>query len=55
MSNVFRHSSVPDPRAVEAQDDLEDAEAADAARLEMAATGVAPVPWRDVKVELGLQ
>lgn len=35
-------------------EDLEDVEAAIAARCEMAETGALPIPWDEVKTELGL-
>lgn len=35
-------------------EDVEDAAAADASRREMAETGAAPIPWDEVKAELGL-
>ncbi len=41
-------------RLVEAAEDLEDIRAAAAARAEMAETGVHPIPWDVVKVDLGL-
>lgn len=41
-------------RLVERVEDLDDAEAAHAARREMEETGALPVPWDEVKVELGL-
>jgi len=41
-------------RLLERLEDLEDAEAAEAARREMAETGAQPVPWDEVKAELGL-
>jgi prevent-host-death family protein len=39
---------------IEAAEDLADIEAARAARREMAETGEAPIPWDDVKADLGL-
>ncbi len=39
---------------IELAEDFVDAEAARAARDEMAETGEAPVPWEQVKVDLGL-
>lgn len=39
---------------IEAAEDLADIEAARAAREEMAETGEAPIPWDDVKADLGL-
>ncbi|OUZ12179.1 prevent-host-death protein [Aeromicrobium sp. PE09-221] len=41
-------------RLVEAAEDLADIRAAAAARAEMAETGEAPVPWEQVKADLGL-
>ncbi|HKU34437.1 MAG TPA: type II toxin-antitoxin system Phd/YefM family antitoxin [Paenarthrobacter sp.] len=41
-------------RLIEAAEDLEDLRAANAARLEMVESGEAPVPWEEVKAELGL-
>lgn len=41
-------------RLLERLEDLDDAEAAEAARREMAETGTLPVPWDEVKAELGL-
>jgi prevent-host-death family protein len=41
-------------RLVERVEDVDDAEAAHAARREMEETGALPVPWDEVKVELGL-
>lgn len=41
-------------RLIEAAEDLADIEAARAARDEMAA-GAAPIPWAQVKADLGLQ
>jgi prevent-host-death family protein len=41
-------------RLRELAEDAEDAAAAAAAREEMAATGALPVPWDEVKAELGL-
>lgn len=41
-------------RMIERLEDLEDAEAADAARREMVETREAPIPWDEVKAELGL-
>ena len=41
-------------RLRELAEDAEDAAAALAARRELAETGAAPVPWDDVKAELGL-
>ncbi|MDR0285914.1 MAG: type II toxin-antitoxin system Phd/YefM family antitoxin [Propionibacteriaceae bacterium] len=40
-------------RLIEAAEDLADLQAAQAARIEMAA-GAAPVPWDEVKRDLGL-
>jgi antitoxin Phd len=39
---------------IEAAEDLADIEAARAAREEMAETGETPIPWDDVKADLGL-
>ncbi|EMY35808.1 prevent-host-death protein [Arthrobacter crystallopoietes BAB-32] len=39
---------------IEAAEDLEDLRAAEAARQEMADSGESPVPWEEVKAELGL-
>lgn len=39
---------------IAAAEDLEDLRAASAARTEMADTGTGPVPWEEVKAELGL-
>ena len=41
-------------RLIESAEDLEDLRAAEAARAEMADTGESPVPWEEVKAELGL-
>lgn len=41
-------------RLIDAADDLEDLQAARAARDEMAETGAAAIPWEEVKVDLGL-
>ncbi|MEV7606020.1 type II toxin-antitoxin system Phd/YefM family antitoxin [Paenarthrobacter sp. NPDC089322] len=41
-------------RLIEAAEDLEDLRAANAARSEMSESGDHPVPWEDVKAELGL-
>jgi prevent-host-death family protein len=41
-------------RLRELAEDAEDAEAAASARREMAETGELPVPWDEVKAELGL-
>lgn len=41
-------------RLVELAEDAEDAQAAEAARREIEETGALPVPWEDVKAELGL-
>lgn len=35
-------------------EDMSDIRAAEAARAEMAATGEAPIPWEQVKADLGL-
>ncbi|MFJ4029397.1 type II toxin-antitoxin system Phd/YefM family antitoxin [Paenarthrobacter sp. NPDC089989] len=42
-------------RLIEAAEDLEDLRAADAARSEMDESGEGPVPWEEVKAELGLE
>lgn len=39
---------------IEAAEDLEDLRAANTARAEMDDTGEGPVPWEEVKAELGL-
>ena len=39
---------------LELAEDMSDILAADAARAEMAATGEAPIPWEQVKADLGL-
>ena len=41
-------------RLVEAAEDLADIQAAAAARAEMAETGEGPIPWKQVKADLGL-
>ena len=41
-------------RLLESAEDLADIEAARAARDEMAETGEAPIPWDQVKADLGL-
>lgn len=41
-------------RLIEAAEDLDDLRAATAARTEMVDTGEGPVPWEEVKAELGL-
>lgn len=41
-------------RLLEAAEDLADLAAADEAREEMARTGAEPVPWEQVKADLGL-
>jgi antitoxin Phd len=41
-------------RLIEAAEDLADVEAARASRAEMAETGEAPIPWDQVKADLGL-
>jgi prevent-host-death family protein len=41
-------------RLVEAAEDLADIRAAAAARAEMAETGERPIPWKQVKADLGL-
>ena len=39
---------------VELAEDMADIRAAEAARAEMKATGEQPIPWEDVKADLGL-
>lgn len=39
---------------IEAAEDLEDLQAAAAARAEMAETGATPIPWAQVKADLGM-
>jgi prevent-host-death family protein len=39
---------------IEASEDLSDIRAAAAARAEMAASGEVPIPWEQVKADLGL-
>ena len=39
---------------IEAAEDLADIQAAAAARAEMAETGEAPIPWAQVKADLGM-
>jgi hypothetical protein len=39
---------------IESAEDLSDIKAAAAARAEMAETGEAPIPWKQVKTDLGL-
>ena len=41
-------------RLIELADDMSDILAAAAARAEMQATGEAPIPWEQVKADLGL-
>lgn len=41
-------------RLIEAAEDLADLEAARAARLEMMTSGEKPIPWEQVKADLGL-
>ena len=41
-------------RLVELAEDMADIRAAEAARAEMQATGQAPIPWDEVKADLGL-
>lgn len=41
-------------RLLAVAEDAEDAQAAEAARREMEETGALPVPWEDVRAELGL-
>lgn len=41
-------------RLTEMAEDLSDIRAAEQARAEMAATGTTPIPWEEVKAELGL-
>jgi prevent-host-death family protein len=53
-----RIAAVVDPddldRLIELAEDMADIRAAEEARAEMRATGVAPIPWEQVKAELGL-
>jgi prevent-host-death family protein len=41
-------------RLIELAEDMADIRAAEAARAEMQATGEAPIPWEQVKADLGL-
>ncbi len=41
-------------RILELAEDMADVRAAEAARAEMKATGDAPIPWEQVKADLGL-
>ena len=41
-------------RILELAEDMADVRAAEAARAEMKATGQAPIPWEQVKADLGL-
>jgi prevent-host-death family protein len=41
-------------RILELAEDMADIRAAEAARAEMQATGEAPIPWEQVKADLGL-
>lgn len=41
-------------RILELAEDMADIRAAEAARAEMKATGEAPIPWEQVKADLGL-
>jgi prevent-host-death family protein len=41
-------------RILELAEDMEDVRAAEAARAEMKATGEVPIPWEQVKADLGL-
>ena len=41
-------------RLIERVEDLDDAEAAEQSRREMEETGALPIPWDEVKAELGL-
>jgi prevent-host-death family protein len=41
-------------RLLELAEDMADIRAAEAARAEMRATGEAPIPWDEVKADLGL-
>jgi prevent-host-death family protein len=41
-------------RILELAEDMADVRAAEAARAEMKATGEAPIPWEQVKADLGL-
>lgn len=42
-------------RLIEAAEDLADIEAARAARAELAGVDIAPIPWEQVKADLGLE
>jgi prevent-host-death family protein len=41
-------------RLIELAEDMTDIRAAEQARAEMRATGAAPIPWKEVKADLGL-
>lgn len=41
-------------RLIELAEDMADIRAAEQARAEMKATGTAPIPWEEVKADLGL-
>lgn len=41
-------------RILELAEDMADIRAADQARIEMKTTGAAPIPWDEVKADLGL-
>jgi len=41
-------------RLIELAEDMTDIRAAEQARAEMTATGAAPIPWEEVKADLGL-
>lgn len=41
-------------RLIELAEDMADIRAAEQARAEMKATGAAPIPWEEVKADLGL-
>ena len=41
-------------RLLELAEDMADIRAADEARAEMRETGAAPIPWEEVKADLGL-
>lgn len=42
-------------RMLELADDMADIRAAEAARAEMQETGEAPIPWEQIRADLGLQ
>ncbi|MBA2560440.1 MAG: type II toxin-antitoxin system Phd/YefM family antitoxin [Propionibacteriales bacterium] len=53
-----RVAAVIDPddldRLIDLAEDMADIRAAEQARAEMQATGAAPIPWEEVKADLGL-